>query len=425
MTKFVSGATLPFVVPRATKFIRSSSVIEHALASAQRQSGAGALESALNRFSQKNDSDSEADSELEGADIRADDLGPFSHEDESAFNAFMPEGSTQGGKLLSNLTGAKLKQTAPESGEGGMDGDTMVPEEVASEDMERIYEDVGKLLSRCAASWLRKFVNVRVSKQSISIYGDASLGNRREREHWRECSAGCRYTAGKLPKAFKVIPHLKNWEEVLFMTSPQTWSPHATLCATKMFVSQLNAKQVQRFLNLILLNKVRDDIRENKRLHFALFQAVKKAVFKAGAFYKGFLLPLLKEGDCTLREAVILSAVLNRVSVPMDHSAAVCSSNVPHASHMPAFCMHLHTCRTYYTSRLYRHAHLKLSLDTYCFESGLDECCGYLQLKPSQITHRLPKRQMQSHAILQESSKRSPRATAATQSGSCGLHCCC
>lgn len=133
----------------------------------------------------------------------------------------------------------------------------------------------------------------------------------------------CRYTTGKLPKAFMVIPHLKNWEEVLFMTSPQTWSPHATLCATNMFVSQLNTKQVQRYLNLILLNKVRDDIRENKRLHFALFQAVKKAVFKPGAFYKGFVLPLLKQGDCTLREAVILSAVLNRVSVPVDHSAAV------------------------------------------------------------------------------------------------------
>lgn len=146
---------------------------------------------------------------------------------------------------------------------------------------------------------------------------------------------GCRYTAGKLPKAFKVIPHLKNWEEVLFMTSPQSWSPHATLCATKMFVSQLNTKQVQRFLNLILLNKVRDDIRENKRLHFALFQAVKKAVFKAGAFYKGFVLPLLKQGDCTLREAVILSAVLNRVSVPMDHSAAVRSLPMyVHATHL-------------------------------------------------------------------------------------------
>ena len=107
------------------------------------------------------------------------------------------------------------------------------------------------------------------------------------------------------------------------MMAPESWSPHATYAATKMFVSQLNTKQTQRFLNLVLLNKVRDDIHEHKRLHFALFQAVKKAVFKPGAFYKGFVLPLLKSGDCTLREAVIISSVLNRVSIPVDHSAAV------------------------------------------------------------------------------------------------------
>ena len=133
----------------------------------------------------------------------------------------------------------------------------------------------------------------------------------------------CRYTAGKLPKAFKIVPNLRNWEEVVFTMHPESWTPHATYAATKLFVSQLNTKQVQRFLNLILLNKVRDDIREHKRLHFALFQAVKKAVFKPGAFYKGFVLPLLKAGDCTLREAVIISSVLSRVSIPVDHSAAV------------------------------------------------------------------------------------------------------
>lgn len=104
---------------------------------------------------------------------------------------------------------------------------------------------------------------------------------------------------------------------------PEGWSPHATYAATKMFVSQLNARQTQRFLNLILLNKVRDDVREHKRLHFALFQALKKAVFKPGAFYKGVVLPLLKCGDCTLREAVIISSVISRVSIPVDHSAAV------------------------------------------------------------------------------------------------------
>ncbi len=36
-----------------------------------------------------------------------------------------------------------------------------------------------------------------------------------------------RYTVGKVPKAFKIIPNLKNWEDVLWLTDPEQWSPHA------------------------------------------------------------------------------------------------------------------------------------------------------------------------------------------------------
>jgi hypothetical protein len=36
-----------------------------------------------------------------------------------------------------------------------------------------------------------------------------------------------RFTVGKIPKAFKIIPNLKNWEEVLFLTDPESWTPHA------------------------------------------------------------------------------------------------------------------------------------------------------------------------------------------------------
>eukprot|EP00972_Heterocapsa_arctica_P088860 13104446-Heterocapsa_arctica.AAC.1 len=35
------------------------------------------------------------------------------------------------------------------------------------------------------------------------------------------------YKSGKLPKAFKVIPSLTNWEEVLSLTNPLNWSPAA------------------------------------------------------------------------------------------------------------------------------------------------------------------------------------------------------
>ncbi len=44
--------------------------------------------------------------------------------------------------------------------------------------------------------------------------------------------------------------------------------------------------QAQRFLALVLLPHVRRDIEENKRCHFALYQALKKAAYKPDAFFK-------------------------------------------------------------------------------------------------------------------------------------------
>ena len=53
-----------------------------------------------------------------------------------------------------------------------------------------------------------------------------------------------RFTAGKVPKAFKLIPNLHNWEEILFLTDPEHWSPHAVHLATRLFISNLNARMV-------------------------------------------------------------------------------------------------------------------------------------------------------------------------------------
>ena len=93
--------------------------------------------------------------------------------------------------------------------------------------------------------------------------------------------------------------------------------------ATKMFVSNLNARLAQRFLSLVLLPRVRRDIAEHKRLHVALFQVLRKSTYKPCAFYKGLLLPLCASRSCTLREAFIFSSVLRRSSLPVLHSAAV------------------------------------------------------------------------------------------------------
>lgn len=131
------------------------------------------------------------------------------------------------------------------------------------------------------------------------------------------------YKAGKLPKALKMLPHLKNWERILWLTRPDEWSGAATYAATRIFASNLNVKMAQRFYNLVLLEKCRDDIRRNNKLSYYLYLALKKALFKPAAFYKGLLLPLLLSHTCTLREATIMGSVLSKVSVPANHSAAV------------------------------------------------------------------------------------------------------
>mmetsp|Transcript_18230 Transcript_18230/g.41988 ORF Transcript_18230/g.41988 Transcript_18230/m.41988 type:complete len:461 (+) Transcript_18230:124-1506(+) len=129
-----------------------------------------------------------------------------------------------------------------------------------------------------------------------------------------------RYTSGKLPKAFKVIPSLSNWEQVLYLTRPDLWTPHAMYAATRIFASNLSPKLAQRFYYLVLLDAVRADVYQQKKLNYHYYIALKKAVYKPAAFFKGILLPLCKE-ECTLREAAIVASVLQRVSIPVHHSA--------------------------------------------------------------------------------------------------------
>uniref|UniRef100_A0A1B6EUR0 Bystin n=1 Tax=Cuerna arida TaxID=1464854 RepID=A0A1B6EUR0_9HEMI len=131
-----------------------------------------------------------------------------------------------------------------------------------------------------------------------------------------------KYRSGKLPKAFKLLPKVRNWEQLLYITDPQRWSAASMYMATRIFASNLKEKMAQRFYNLVLLPRVRDDIVEYKKLNYHLYQALRKALFKPGAFMKGILLPLCESGGCTLREAIIVGSVVARNSIPMLHSAA-------------------------------------------------------------------------------------------------------
>ncbi|KAA8518273.1 hypothetical protein F0562_015844 [Nyssa sinensis] len=130
-----------------------------------------------------------------------------------------------------------------------------------------------------------------------------------------------KYTSGKIPKAFKHIPSMELWEEVLYLTEPEKWSPNAMYQATRIFASNLGVKKAERFYKLVLLPRVREDILKNKRLHFALYQALKKSLYKPAAFNKGILFPLCESRTCNVREAVIIGSIIHKVSIPPLHSS--------------------------------------------------------------------------------------------------------
>ncbi len=136
-----------------------------------------------------------------------------------------------------------------------------------------------------------------------------------------------RYRTGRIPKAFKIIPRLANWEEMLALTQPDAWTPHATYQAARVFMSALSPRMAEVFLSAVLLPKVRDDIAQHKKLNSHLYEALKKALYKPAAFYRGVVLPLCasdggRDAAATLREATIVASVLGRMTVPVLHSAA-------------------------------------------------------------------------------------------------------
>lgn len=134
------------------------------------------------------------------------------------------------------------------------------------------------------------------------------------------------WTHGKLPKLFKVIPSLKNWQDILYVTNPEQWSPHVVYEATKLFVSNMTAKEAQKFVNLVLYERFRENIEtsDDHSLNYHIYRALKKSLYKPSAFFKGFLFPLVESG-CNVREATIAGSVLAKVSVPALHSSAALS----------------------------------------------------------------------------------------------------
>ncbi|KRX53560.1 Sodium-dependent acetylcholine transporter, partial [Trichinella sp. T9] len=130
------------------------------------------------------------------------------------------------------------------------------------------------------------------------------------------------YRSGSIPKAFKIIPRLPNWEQVLYLTEPDRWTAAAMYQATRLFSSNMPASSCEKFYSMILLPRLRDDIAQFKKLNPHLYEALMKSVYKPAAFFKGIIIPLCESGTCNGREAKIFGSVITKAGIPVLHSAA-------------------------------------------------------------------------------------------------------
>lgn len=77
-----------------------------------------------------------------------------------------------------------------------------------------------------------------------------------------------------------------------------------------------------RFYHHILLEAVRNNFDETKTVNVHYFQALKKAIFKPAAFFKGIIFPIVHDTHTTLKEASVYCSVITYTSIPALHAAA-------------------------------------------------------------------------------------------------------
>ena len=209
--------------------------------------------------------------------------------DNDAFNLFMTSDPNEKGKNLQDLIREKLSQINEAMGPNPYDPD----------------QNLGSI----NANDTRAAAASQLEPELVQIYTQIGV-------------VMSKFRSTKFPKAFKYIPQLKNWEEALFLTNPDKWTAASVMMATKDFAHAMPEPMAQRYYNLVLLPRVRDEIACFKKLNFHIYEAIMKSVFKPMAFFRGFLLPLAASGNCTLKEATIICSVLREKSIPDKHAWA-------------------------------------------------------------------------------------------------------
>jgi len=127
------------------------------------------------------------------------------------------------------------------------------------------------------------------------------------------------YRSGKIPKILKILPFLKNFEEILWLLRPDSWSSQALYVITRLFILRLDDLQIGRFFTQILAPRFQEAVFQPKKISSLLFLCLKVSTFRAKHFFSSLLFPILKSQNCSIKEAIILGSVINKASFLLEN----------------------------------------------------------------------------------------------------------
>lgn len=122
------------------------------------------------------------------------------------------------------------------------------------------------------------------------------------------------YRTGPLPKLVTYLPQSPNWAQLLSYMRPEEWSRQAMYRVMRVFAANLKPKQLATFLNCVVLTIIRDDIRDNGKMHPVFRQTLERSLFKPAAFFQGFLFPLLNVGDSAVFQITVSDVLSSQIA---------------------------------------------------------------------------------------------------------------
>jgi essential nuclear protein 1 len=124
------------------------------------------------------------------------------------------------------------------------------------------------------------------------------------------------YRSGKLPKILRILPNLKNFEEILWLTRPDIWSEQAIVVLTRFFQPKLDKNQLSRYYSLVLAPRFQESIFKPKSYSVHIEKAIKISIKCPSIFFSSIILPMCESDRCSNKEGVVISSIIWKYKFP-------------------------------------------------------------------------------------------------------------